>query len=141
MADPLFGKNWILNLRAFEFPSSHLVGDGGETRRYDEVPNGYRLTVNGTRNRQSYSWGYTALYDGQPHPVTGRDDIDSIVAYRVNELITIGFFSKGGDDRGVAYQRILSSGGDHLKIIASGREANGSPYFDVLQYIAQADAA
>jgi hypothetical protein len=131
MPDALFGADWNMDSGASIFS----VGSppDTETRRYDEIPNGYTLTVTGRRGGRDYTWGYSALYDGQPHPVTGRDDIDAIIAYRVNESVTVGIFSKVGADGG-AYARQTTSDGSGLKVIASGKRTDGSTYFDVIQY-------
>jgi hypothetical protein len=131
MPNTLFGKNWNINKGASLFS----VGPppDTETRRYDEIPNGYTLKVTGVRGGQPYSWGYTALYDGQPHPVTGRDDIDAITAYKVDDQVTLGFFTKVGVDGG-AYARKLTVDGSGLKVIAAGKQPDGSAYFDVVQY-------
>ena len=100
---------------------------------YEEIPNGYKLTVQGTRNGVAYTWGYTALYDGRPHPVTGRDDFDAITAYKVDQYITLGNFTKAGIDV-AGYQRGGNAAGTALKVIASGKRLDGSTYFDVMQY-------
>jgi len=132
MADALFGKTWNMNGAASIF--SAAVKPNTETRKYEEIPNGYKLTVSGTRNGQRYSWGYTALYDGKPHAVTGRDDVDAITAYRCDDQVTVGFFTNKGVDGG-AYGRATLDG-RNLKVIAAGKDASGSPYFDVIQYTA-----
>ncbi len=133
MADALFGKTWQLNPARTIFSTS--LAPAHETRLYEELPGGYRLTVEGTHNGAPYRWGYTALYDGLPHPVYGRSDVDTITAYRVNDKITIGFFSKNGLEGG-SYSRRLSEDGHSLTVEAAGRNASGLPYFDVTNYSA-----
>ena len=132
MADPLFGKDWKMNSGLSVLGIGSLSPDH-ETRRYEEIANGYKLTVTGAHKGQPYSWGYTAIYDGQNHPVYGRDDVDSIVAYRLNEYITLGFFFKNNLEGG-AYKRTTTTEGNQLTVVASGRNARGAPYFDVIHY-------
>ena len=133
MADALFGKNWKLDPGRTIFSTAFTPAQ--ETRLYEDLPNGYKLTVNGVHNGTPYQWGYTAFYDGQPHPVYGRADLDSITAYRIDDKITIGFFSQKGVDGG-AYARKLSDDGKTLSIQAAGRDASGKPYYDVITYTA-----
>jgi hypothetical protein len=131
MPSALFGKSWNMNRGASTFAAGSAPDT--ETRKYEEIPNGYTLTVSGQLNGRPYSWGYTALYDGQPHSVTGRDDVDAITAYRVDDYVTLGIFSKVGIDGG-SYSRRVSVDGRSLEVIAAGRAADGSPYFDVIHY-------
>jgi hypothetical protein len=132
MPDPLFGRDWRLD-RGRSDLSVTSFNPTQETRRYEEIQNGYKLTVTGTSGGRNYSWNYTALYDGQPHPVQGRDDVDAITAYRINDRITVGFFTKNAVAGG-AYARFVSADGKHLTVTAGGKNANGEPYFDVLHY-------
>ena len=83
MADPLFGKLWRMDLGKSAFSTSFKPN--AETRLYELVPGGYKLTVNGSFAGKDYSWNYTALYDGKPHPVYGRPDVDAITIYRISE--------------------------------------------------------
>ena len=128
--DALFNVNWKLQPGVSIF-STEWKPDT-ETRVYEPVSdNGYKLTVSGIHKGQPYEWGYTALYDGKDHPVYGRDDVDAIEAYRINEKITIGFFKKGGV-LGGAYARKTDS--DSLTVQAGGRRVDGTPYYDVVVY-------
>jgi hypothetical protein len=56
-------------LRACTFPSflsyPQPKPPATETRRYEQVGDGYKLTVSGTRDGKPYSWSYTAQYDGK----------------------------------------------------------------------------
>jgi hypothetical protein len=72
--DPLFGKSWQMNPEMTSWSTEFAPQE--ETRVYEEIPNGYKLTVSGVHNGEEYSWHYSAEYDGQPHPVHGRDDVD-----------------------------------------------------------------
>lgn len=132
MPDPLFGVRWQMDSNASLF-SLGSPPAAQETRHYEEVPNGYRLTVDGSRGGQRYNWGYTALYDGADHSVTGRPDVDAIQAFIANDRITIGFFKKNGVDV-AGYQRVLSADGNTLKVFASGKRSDNSTYFDVISY-------
>jgi hypothetical protein len=132
MPDPLFGQDWKLD-RGKSSLSVASFNPHTETQRYEEVPGGYRLTVTGSTAGQTYSWNYTALNDGKPHPVHGRNDVDSITTYRINDKITVGFFTKDGVAGG-PYARFVSDDGRTLTVWAGGKNANGEPYFDVLHY-------
>ncbi len=112
MPNPLFGVNWRQHRGTSLF--SLGISQDTETIDYEEIPNGYKLTVTGTRGGQPYTWGYTALYDGVDHPVSGRPDVISIQAYKVNDNITLGFFKQNRIDGG-AYARIVSADGNSLK--------------------------
>jgi hypothetical protein len=129
--DGLFGVKWTLAKAKSHF-SAEWSPDT-ETRLYEEVPGGYKLTVSGEHKGKPYSWGYTALYDGQDHKVWGRPDADAIEAYRINDRITIGFFKKGGIPAG-PYSRFLSADGKTLQVQTVGRTPEGKVYFDVVEY-------
>lgn len=130
--DPLFGVNWDLNVGKSLF-STDWIPDT-ETRTYTpEGSNGYKLKVSGRHKGQSYEWGYTAYYDGEDHAVYGRDDVDAIEAYRVNDKITIGFFKKGLVPAG-PYARIVSEDGKSLQVQTVGHRPDGTVYFDVIEY-------
>lgn len=128
--DPVFGQNWDMNTAASVFTAWR---PDSETRLYEQVGQGYKLTVTGTRNGQPYKWGYTATTDGKPCPVHGRPDVDMIVKHVVNNLITVGSFTKDG--KIVAeYRRATSQDGKELTVVVSGRAPEGGAYFDVLRY-------
>jgi hypothetical protein len=129
--DGLFGVKWTIKQA-----KSRFSGDWNpesETRLYEEVPGGYSLTVSGVVNSKPYSWGYTALYDGQDHKVWGRPDADAIEAYRINDRITIGFFKKDSVSGGT-YARKLSADGKSLEVLTVGYTPENAAYFDVIQY-------
>lgn len=132
MADPLFGKKWQMDVSRSSF-STAAFSPASETRLYEETPGGYRLTVRGVNAGVEYKWGYDALYDGKPHPVHGRPDVDSITIYKLDDLNTCGFFWKqlmpGGP-----YARKLSADGARLQVQAAGRNAEGEAFFDVIEY-------
>ncbi|WP_395459818.1 hypothetical protein ACHMW5_35940 (plasmid) [Azospirillum melinis] len=131
MGDPLFGKTWKMNPSASMF-STNFTPES-ETRLYEEIDGGYKLTVSGNHNGTPYSWNYTALYDGKPHKVNGRKDVDSITIYKVNDRITIGFFEQ---DRlpGGPYARRISEDGSKLLVEAAGRHPDGTPFYDMIEY-------
>ena len=132
MADPLFGRTWNMNPARSRFSTTAFAPDQ-ETRLYEEVPGGYELTVAGSHAGKDYSWNYTALYDGKPHPVYGRPDVNEITIYKINDHITVGFFSKDGVEGG-PYSRNVSVDGKTLTVQAAGRNADGTPFFDVIKY-------
>lgn len=130
--NPLFDVTWNLVKSKSNFTTQSWNPDS-ESRLYKEVPGGYKLTVNGTKAGEPYSWDYTAIYDGKDHPVNGRADVDAIEAYKVNDQITIGFFKKDGHEV-AAYKRGLSFDGKSLSVVASGINTDGTIYFDVIEY-------
>jgi hypothetical protein len=127
----LFNIEWKLDREKSLF--SALQDPPTETRFYEELKNGYKLTVRGGSGENAYEWGYTAFYDGQDHPVYGRDDVDAIEPYKVNDQITIGFFKKNGIYGG-PYARKESLDGRELTVQTVGRSADGSVFFDVREY-------
>jgi hypothetical protein len=129
--NPLFDVNWSLESSRSKFSVAGW-NPAHETRLYEEVRGGYKLTVKGTNQGTPYQWGYTALYDGKDHPVHGRPDIDSIEAYRVNDRITIGFFKKDGAEVAMYKRGLLSE--KSLQVVASGLDEKGAAYFDVVEY-------
>jgi hypothetical protein len=131
MSDPLFGKTWRMDSAKSLFSSNFAPSE--ETRLYEEVDNGYKLTVSGVHNGQPYSWHYTALYDGQPHPVVGRADVNSITIHRISDRITVGFFKKDLVPGG-PYARFLSDDLQTLTVEAAGRNDDGSAFYDVTEY-------
>jgi hypothetical protein len=69
-------------------------------------------------------------------PIPLQDEtISTPLLLTVDDEVTIGFFTKVGVDGG-AYGRKAPLDGKSLKVIASGRTADGSPYFDVIHYTA-----
>src|ERR1043165_9909556 len=111
MPDALFGKTWKSDVNKSVFSTSFRPSS--ESRLYEERPNGYKLTVSGEHEGKQYKWHYEAYHDGKKHPVHGRDDVDAIEIYRVNDRITLGFFTKN-DATVAAYQRVLSVDGKSL---------------------------
>ena len=128
MALNIFGKEWKLDAGKTTFTSTFKPNQ--ETRKYDELQNGYTLTVKGTNQGKPYQWSYTAYYDGKPHAVTGRDDVDSIIIYTYGNGLTGGWFLKDGKTV-AAYQR---GGSLALEVTAGGLRPDGSVYFDTIQY-------
>ncbi len=130
MADPLFDKTW--NMLPAKSLFSATLTPVAETRLYDSRPNGYKLTVNGTQSGKPYQWWYEAYYDGNAHPVHGRNDVDSITIYKLDAFNTVGFFENGNQPAG-AYRRKISADGATLIVEAAGR-GNGQPFYDVIEY-------
>lgn len=131
MSDLLFGKAWKMSPDRSTFSTSFAPTE--ETRTYDEVDNGYKLTVTGVHDGKEYSWNYTAKYDGEPHPVYGRDDVDSITIHRISDRVTVGFFKQGLVPGG-PYARFVSEDGQALTVEAAGRHPDGTPFYDVIEY-------
>jgi hypothetical protein len=131
MTDPVFGKTWNINQRQSSFAGSPTPVT--ETRLYESIGEGYRLTVSGSSDGMQYEWGYTAEYDGTPCAVFGRGDVDTISKHKVSDLITIGSFSKNGKVV-AAYRRETTIDGKTLTVVASGQRPDGATYFDVLNY-------
>jgi hypothetical protein len=131
MADALFGKRWNMVANSSLFSTSFKPQT--EQRLYEVVPGGYKLTVSGSHEGKPYSWNYTALYDGKPHPVHGRDDVNSIVIHKIDDRTTVGFFLKDAAPGG-PYARHLSLDGKTLVVEAAGRRTNGQPFYDVITY-------
>jgi hypothetical protein len=131
MADQLFGKTWTMNPEASRFSSDFTPSQ--ETRVYEADGDGYKLTVTGYRDGQEYSWHYAAQYDGKPHPVYGRDDVDSITIYKIDDRTTVGFFKKELAPGG-PYVRFVSEDGQNLVVEAAGRHPDGRPFYDVIEY-------
>lgn len=136
MADALFGKSWQMDGGTSIFSSYYVPST--EIRLYEERENGYKLTVSGTSNGNSYEWGYEAYHDGKSYPVHGRQDVSTITIYRISDTITVGFFEKevspGVMMPGGPYARKLSADGTSLEVQAAGRNADGTAFFDVINY-------
>lgn len=130
MSDPVFGKAWTIDTAQSVLSGSTPTA---ETRLYEEVGSGYKLSVAGARDGQNYSWGYTVGTDGTRSPVHGRSDVDCIEKHRVNDFITIGSFTKNGQIV-ASYRREVSPDGAALTVIASGCLHEGATYFDVIRY-------
>ena len=131
MSDPVFGRTWAISKEQSRFTAS--TSPSTETRIYEKVGHGYKLTVSGMHDGQPYEWGYTARYDGEAKPVYGRLDVDAIVKHKVTDLITIGSFTRQGKVV-AAYRRETSLDGRTLVVVASGFRPDGTTYFDVLTY-------
>jgi hypothetical protein len=90
------------------------------------------LTVSGSHEGKAYEWGYTAYYDGKRHKVYGREDVNGIEIYKINDRITVGFFYDSHEPGG-PYARFVSEDGKSLTVQTVGKH-NGNVYFDVIQY-------
>jgi hypothetical protein len=131
MSDPLFSKTWKMDPERSEFSAE--FAPNSETRLYEEIDNGYELTVTGIVDGSEYSWNYTARYDGKPHPVHGREDVDSITIFKIDDRTTVGFFKRALMPGG-PYARTVSEDGSELLVEAAGRHPDGSPFYDVIRY-------
>lgn len=131
MSDPVFAKTWKMVKGQSTFTTASIPTT--ETRVYEKIGRGYKLTVAGMHEGKPYEWGYTARYDGKRSPVHGRSDVDAIEKHKVTDLITIGSFTKKGKIV-AAYRRATSADGKTLTVVASGNRPDGTTYFDVLKY-------
>jgi len=131
MSDPVFSKKWKINKSDSVFSGSQVPAT--ETRIYEKVGAGYKLTVLGTCGGETYEWGYTVGEDGVPCPVHGRSDVDAIQKHRVTDFITIGSFTKGGEIV-ASYRREVSPDGHALTVVAAGNAPGSLTYFDVIRY-------
>ena len=131
MSDPVFGRAWRINREESVFAGS--PAPAVETRIYEKVGEGYKLTVCGSRDGEAYEWGYTVGEDGVSCPVHGRSDVDAIEKHRVTDFITIGSFTKRGEIV-ASYRREVSPDGQDLTVVAAGSLEGGATYFDVLRY-------
>ncbi|MER8394127.1 hypothetical protein NKH10_19755 [Mesorhizobium sp. M1340] len=125
----LFGTEWKLESRKSIFTSG--FSPNTETRKYDELENGYTLAVRGTEGGKPYQWKYTAFYDGKPHKVEGRDDVDSITIFKDGSNETGGWFTKDGVTV-AGYRRAVEASA--LVVTAGGRRPDGTAYFDTIRY-------
>lgn len=128
--DPLFEKKWTSNISKSKFSTTWKPNS--ETRLYEKLDNGYKLTVSGENNGKKYEWGYTAHYDDKKYPVHGREDVNGIKIYEINDKITVGFFFSD-DSPGGPYARFVSEDGKRLTVQTVGRH-DGQVYFDVIEY-------
>jgi hypothetical protein len=129
--DPLFDVSWNMSRQKSSFTSDGVPDS--ETRLYEELAGGYRLTVSGIKNGKPFTWGYTAFYDGKDHAIHGRDDANAIEAYRLSDRATIGFFKKDGSV-GPLYKRNIAADGSTLEVLMAGKDASGKAYYDVIVY-------
>jgi hypothetical protein len=129
--DPLFDRQWQMDPAVSSFTRGYQPRS--ESRLYEAIDNGYKLTVSGSLDGQDYEWGYIALYNGEAHPVRGRDDVDSIRIFKLDDRRTIGLFEKALSPGG-PYARTVSEDGSQLVVEAAGRRVDGSPFYDVITY-------
>lgn len=129
--DPLFSNTWRMQPEASSFSST--FSPETETRLYEALENGYKLSVSRVSAGTDYSWTYTAFYDGARHPVSGREDVDSIEIHRIDQHTTVGFFYQGLSPGG-PYRRTVSEDGMNLLVETAGRNSDGSPFYDVINY-------
>jgi hypothetical protein len=134
MSETLFGKKWQMTAGKSMFSTSSSRPNN-ETRLYEPIENGYKLTVSGSQDGKPYEWGYTAKYDGKDHPVHGRSDVDAIVAHRVTDHITIGTFKKNGGLIAF-YKRTVNPNSTSLTVEMGGRQSDGTAYYNVVEYAA-----
>jgi hypothetical protein len=79
-------------------------------------------------------WGYTANFDGKPHPVTGNADGDMVVLKRVNaNTVETAYTLKGKPT--TVNTGVVSADGKTYTVTTKGTDAKGQKVENVLVFV------
>jgi len=116
--DPLLGT-WHLNVSKSKYKPG--PPPKSQTRIYEKHPFGIRATV-----RTVQADGRTTTvqsvydYDKQEHPVTGSEEVDTIVVTRINTYTHAATLSHAGHEIGT-FQRVISKDGKQMTVTLKRR--------------------
>jgi hypothetical protein len=132
------GKKWFLLTETAKFsPRFHWV-PSRETRVYEAHGDGYKWSISGESQGQSYAWTYHVKADGIKAIVENCKGIDWIISHVVDpQFATIGTYYKNDTLVGGFYYEIRrdeKDGGEYLHVIDTGIGAKGEPLFKALKF-------
>jgi hypothetical protein len=86
-------------------------------------------------NGNKVSWSYTAAYDGKPSPITGAGPMgaDAVALTHIDASTTQEVFTKAGAVVETTIS-VVSDGGKTLTVTATGTNAAGNPFKNVLVF-------
>ncbi len=129
-ADHVVGT-WELNLAKSKFTNAPPKSG---TRTYVAVPNGLKFEGREVDAAgQPVLGGWTAYYDGKDYPATGNPHTDTISIRRIDSFTGESVQKKAG--KVVARnRRVVSSDGRVMTLTATGTDAQGRPFTNVLVF-------
>ena len=130
-ADASVGK-WKLNLAKSKYDPGPPPKSA--TRTHEAQGEGLKVTAEGVNAEgKPISQSYTVHYDGKDYPVTGSADYDTIAGKRLDAYTVEGTVKKAGKAVGT-FKRTVSKDGKVMTITATGTNAKGQPFKNVLVY-------
>jgi len=129
-ADRVIGT-WELNLGKSKFTSA---APKSSTRTYEVVPNGLKFVgreVDAAGQTVLGQW--TAYYDGKDYPTTGSPHADTISITRIDSFTGESIQKKAGEVV-TRNRRVISSNGKVMTLTATGTNAQGQPFTNVLVF-------
>ena len=133
-SNPFVGT-WKLNTAKSKFG----LGPGPQklTQTYEAQGDGVKVSTEGTAaDGSSIGWSYTADYDGQDNPITGKgvpDGADTIAIKHINEYTISSALKKGGAVVRRA-RTVVFKDGKLLTITVKGKSDQGSPRSNILVF-------
>jgi hypothetical protein len=129
--DPHIGT-WVLNVAKSKYTPGPAPKD--QTSVYATAGDGFKVSTSGTgADGKPTMTGFTAMFDGKDHPVTGNPDWDAIVAKRVDSH-TVEFTRKKGGKVVQTATSAVSKDGKTRTVTTSGVNAQGQKISTVAVY-------
>ncbi len=129
-ADRVIGT-WELNLAKSKFTTAPPKSS---TRTYEAVPNGLKFAGREVdADGQTVVGHWTAYYDGKDYPTIGSPHADTIAIKRIDSF-TGESIQKNAGKVVTRNRRVVSPSGKVMTMTASGMDAQGKPFTNVLVF-------
>ena len=129
--DPHIGT-WVLNVAKSKYTPGPPPKD--QTSVYAAAGDGFKVSTSGTgADGKPTMTGFSAMFDGKDHPVTGNPDWDAIMAKRVDSH-TVEFTRKKGGKVVQTATSAVSKDGRTRTVTTSGVNAQGQKINTVAVY-------
>jgi hypothetical protein len=129
--DPHIGT-WVLNVAKSKYTPGPPPKE--QTSVYVAAGDGFKVSTTGTgADGKPTMTGFTAMFDGKDHPVTGNPDWDAIMAKRVDSH-TVEFARKKGGRVVQTATSAVSKDGKTRTVTTTGENAQGQKISTVAVY-------
>lgn len=129
--DPHIGT-WVLNVAKSKYTPGPAPKD--QTSVYAAAGDGFKVSTSGTgADGKPTQTGFTAMFDGKDHPVTGNPDWDTAMAKRVDSH-TVEFTRKKGGKVVQTATSVVSKDGKTRTVTTTGVNAQGQKISNVAVY-------
>jgi hypothetical protein len=129
--DPHIGT-WVLNVAKSKYNPG--PAPKAQTSVYAAAGDGFKVSTSGIgADVKPTMTGFTAMFDGKDHPVTGNPDWDAIMAKRVDSH-TVEFTRKKGGKVVQTATSAVSKDGKTRTVTTSGVNAQGQKISTVAVY-------
>jgi hypothetical protein len=130
-ADPHMGT-WVLNVAKSKYTPGPAPKE--QTSVYSAEGQGIKVATKGVGpDGKPTATGWTAMFDGKDHPVTGNPDYDATMMKRVDSN-TIEFTRKKGGKTVQTATSVVSKDGKTRTVTMSGVNAQGQKVSSVAVY-------